>query len=89
MQTVSIAKIVAFAIALGSASGGVALAQSSHDPRLERPNSELRHRAPIGARQPRPRDLPAHVLRDEGFATPSQKDFDKSLEICRDCGMHP
>ena len=28
-------------------------------------------------------DLPAAALRDEGHVTPSQRDFDKSLRICR------
>ena len=49
--------------------------------------SELRYQAPIGARQPRPQDLPTGVLRYEGHATASQRNFDKKLEICRDCGL--
>ena len=38
--------------------------------------------APIGAHQPRPQDLPAKVLREEGRAMASQRNFDKSLEVC-------
>jgi hypothetical protein len=35
--------------------------------------------------QPTQQDLPPDVLRDEGHVTPSQRDFDKTLQICRPC----
>ena len=35
--------------------------------------------------QPTEQDLPPSVRRDEGHVTPSESDFDKSLEICRPC----
>jgi hypothetical protein len=35
--------------------------------------------------QPTQQDLPAAVLRGEGHVTPSEWDFDKSLQICRAC----
>jgi len=35
--------------------------------------------------QPTEQDLPPAVQRDEGHVTPSESDFDKSLEICRPC----
>jgi hypothetical protein len=87
-SALAIATIGILAILLNNAIDGVAVAQGSGAPGAERRSSELRYQAPIGARQPRPQDLPASVLRDEGRATASQRDFDKSLEICRDCGMN-
>ena len=85
--TVAVTTISLLALLLGDTIG--AFAQSSRAPRSERESSEHRLQAPIGARQPRPQDLPAQVLREEGRATASQRTFDKSLEICRDCGMQP
>ena len=85
--TVAVTTIALLALLLGDTVG--AFAQSSRAPRSERQSSELRLQAPIGARQPRPQDLPAQVLREEGRATASQRKFDKSLEICRDCGIQP
>lgn len=41
--------------------------------------------APVGHRQPTARDLPPSIRRDEGARTQSERDFDKSLQICRDC----
>jgi hypothetical protein len=38
--------------------------------------------APVGHRQPRPDELPR---KNEGAVTPAEKDFDKSLKICRGC----
>jgi hypothetical protein len=35
--------------------------------------------------QPTQRDLPPAVLREEGHVTPSERDFDKSLQICQPC----
>ena len=86
--TVAITTTALLALLLGDTVG--AFAQSSRAPRSERQSSEeLRLQAPIGARQPRPQDLPPQVLREEGRATASQRKFDKSLEICRDCGIQP
>jgi hypothetical protein len=85
--TVAVTTTALLALLLGDTIG--AFAQSNRAPRSERQSSELRLQAPIGARQPRPQDLPAQVLREEGRATASQRKFDKSLEICRDCGMQP
>ena len=40
--------------------------------------------APVGHRQPRARDLPPNVLKNEGARTERQKEFDKTLNsICR------
>jgi hypothetical protein len=36
-------------------------------------------------RQPTQQDLPPAVLRDEGHVTPTQRDLDKSLQICQPC----
>lgn len=91
--TVAVTTIALLALLLGDTVGAFAqstFAQSSRAPRSERQSSEeLRLQAPIGARQPRPQDLPPQVLREEGRATASQRKFDKSLEICRDCGVQP
>jgi hypothetical protein len=35
--------------------------------------------------QPARHDLPPAVLRDEGHVAPSERDFDKSLQICQPC----
>jgi hypothetical protein len=90
--TVAVTTTALLVLLLGDTVGAFAqstFAQSSRAPRSERQSSELRLQAPIGARQPRPQDLPAQVLREEGRATASQRKFDKSLEICRDCGIQP
>jgi hypothetical protein len=41
--------------------------------------------APIGHVQPTLRDLPPGVAETETLRTKSQKDFDKTLQICRNC----
>ena len=41
--------------------------------------------APIGHVQPTLRDLPPGVAETETQRTKSQKDFDKTLQICRSC----
>ena len=65
---------------------GEALAQTSSSPSSEQRTSDhLRDQAPIGARQPRPRDLPESVLRNEGRVDPGQREFDKTLDICKGC----
>jgi hypothetical protein len=49
---------------------------------------QLRDRAPIGHRQPRPQDLPSAVRRDESRTrgpTAEERALDKKLEICRHC----
>jgi hypothetical protein len=41
--------------------------------------------APVGHRQPRPDELPPSERKNEGAVTPAERDFDKSLKICRGC----
>jgi len=41
--------------------------------------------APVGHRQPRPDELPPSERKNEGAVTPAEKDFDKTLKICRPC----
>ena len=41
--------------------------------------------APVGHRQPRAKDLPADVLQRQQTLTPSKKELDKSLTICKGC----
>jgi hypothetical protein len=41
--------------------------------------------APIGHVQPTLRDLPPGVAETETQRTKAQKDFDKTLQICRNC----
>jgi hypothetical protein len=84
---IAVTAIGIIALLLAGTAGDAAIAQSSRAPISERQSSELRYQAPIGARQPRPQDLPANVVREEGRATASQRTFDKKLEICRDCGI--
>jgi hypothetical protein len=48
-------------------------------------NSAERHQAPIGHRQPRRQDLPPDVREKEGMVSARQRDFDRSLNICRGC----
>ena len=62
----------------------IALAQPSNTP----PAALVRHAAwtaPVGTRQPTEADLPPNLRRDEGAATPRQRQFDQSLTICRNC----
>jgi hypothetical protein len=81
----SIAIIAVITISLNGMFGE-ALAQTSSSPSPEQQDSDnLRDQAPTGARQPRPRDLPESVLRNEGHVDPGQRDFDKTLEICKGC----
>ena len=81
----SIAIIAAITVSLNGMFGE-ALAQTSSSPSPEQQSSDdLRDQAPIGARQPRPRDLPESVLRNEGHVDPGQREFDKTLEICKGC----
>ena len=49
------------------------------------PRDEERYKAPIGHRQPRPQDLPPGVGNDEDRSIASEREFDKKLEICRNC----
>jgi hypothetical protein len=69
------------ALALG---GAIGAARAQGGPPHEQ-NDDLRLRAPIGARQPRPRDLPESILRNEGHVTPAQRESDRRLQICRGC----
>ena len=67
-----------------------AAAQLSPPPLSTSPQSldQLRDRAPIGHRQPRPQDLPPGVRRDERGTigpTSEERELDKKLEICRRC----
>jgi len=75
-------------------SGRFALAQN--DPRVSPPAQAQStpaasidgHRipaAPIGHVQPTLRDLPPGVAETETQRTKAQKDFDKTLQICRNC----
>lgn len=64
---------------------------SGQEPRrLEAAQVALVHRRPWPIQngfnhQPTQRDLPPAVLRDKGHVTPSERDFDKSLQICQPC----
>jgi hypothetical protein len=60
-----------------------ALAQQQLVPNLDR----LRMQAPIGARQPRPSDLPPKVLEEEKHLPAGRNgaDLDSGLNICRGC----
>ena len=85
-SSLKITMITLLAISFGLEIGGLALAQDAPLAPPANPHSpDPRYRAPIGARQPRPQDLPPAVLRDEGHVSPSQRDFDSSLQICRGC----
>jgi hypothetical protein len=79
-KTFAIATIIA-------ACASVAFAQDD----LARPSQDappFHHRGPIYNgfdHQPTEQDLPPAVRRDEGHVTPSERDFDKRLRICRPC----
>jgi hypothetical protein len=51
------------------------------------PSTDGRHipQAPIGHVQPTLRDLPPGIAETETLRTKAQKDFDKTLQICRNC----
>ena len=93
---------LAIAMTANAAVASLALAQSGPPPPAVQtgprpPTSENnppppavtdgRAQAPIGHRQPRPRDLPPDVLRDEnGIARgPMDRELDQKMQICRDC----
>jgi len=76
---------------LASAELSVKAAAQSNSPPLStsrQSRDQVRDRAPIGHRQPRPQDLPPGVRRDErrttGITSEDRK-LDKKLEICRKC----
>lgn len=85
LEARTIVSVAVTATLLGSMVGSGARAQDGSAQRSQGRPSDPRYDAPIGARQPRPQDLPPGVLRDEGHVMPSQRDFDKSLRICRPC----
>jgi hypothetical protein len=59
-------------------------ASDQHTP-ASQSTARLRFEAPIGHRQPRPSDLPASVLHDEGSPHSGDAVIDPDLRICRDC----
>jgi hypothetical protein len=64
--------------------GSFALAQN--DPQAARPaDVQSTIEAPIGHVQPTLRDLPPGVAETETKRTKAQKEFDKKLQICRNC----
>jgi hypothetical protein len=80
IKTFAIATVIA-------AFASVAFAQGD-SARPSQDASPLHHRGPIYNgfdHQPTQQDLPPAVRREEGHVTPSERDFDKSLEICRPC----
>jgi hypothetical protein len=84
----TIVTTAAMASAITFVAVGGCFAQDQPDPHSPPPSphhSEDRYQAPIGHRQPRPQDLPRSVLRNEGTVQPWQRDFDRRLNICRDC----
>lgn len=81
IKTLAIATILA-------ASASVAFAQSPPPYNGSLGVAPPIHRGPIYNgfnHQPTQQDVPPAVQRDEGHTTPSQRDFDQTLEICRPC----
>jgi hypothetical protein len=92
---------VTAALCFGGPMSSVASAQSSGAPMLDSQKPDLGPApvpagpmpAPVGHRQPRQKDLPPSVLRDEGggasrdegATTTGQGSSDRSLTICRKC----
>ena len=63
-----------------------AFAQQSSAPVLDfQPSPTGVWPAPVGHRQPTRTDLPPSERHDEGAITPGQRQFDSSLNICRNC----
>ena len=90
LRTVTLAAGLA-TLMLASADLSVKAAAQSNSPPLSTPRQspdQVRDRAPIGHRQPRPQDLPPGVRRDERGSigpTSEERELDKKLEICRKC----
>jgi hypothetical protein len=61
-----------------------AFAQDNAQP-PPRPDVQRPYEAPIGHVQPTLRDLPPGVAATETKRTKAQEDFDKKLQICRNC----
>ena len=72
---------------------GVAAAQSNSDQAPRRPSSvpqttgqdDARRQAPIGHRQPTPKDLPPGLEQNMGTRSLEDQALDQKLRICRDC----
>jgi hypothetical protein len=86
IRTIATTAAMAAAITFAAAAGCLAQDEPDpHAPSRSLHHSEDRYQAPIGHRQPRPQDLPGSVLQSEGTVREWQRDFDKQLNICRDC----
>jgi hypothetical protein len=85
MIAATIAGVVVTAMLLGSLVGSIALAQDGRAQRWQDRSSDPRYEAPIGCAPATTAGSAARCLRDEGRVTPTQKDFDQSLQICRPC----
>jgi hypothetical protein len=76
-----------------SAAWGTATAQNNPDQSSARPaddpqttgQADSRRQAPIGHRQPRPKDLPPLLDENRGARSPDDKALDRKMEICRAC----
>lgn len=85
----------AMAVAALALSGacGVAAAQNNPNQAPRGPNSEpqttgqdgARRQAPIGHRQPTPKDLPPGLEQNLGTRSLEDQALDQKLRICRDC----
>ena len=101
MRTAVVMASVTAALCFGGPMSSVASAQSSSAPALDSQRPDVGPmpapggpmQAPVGHRQPRQKDLPPSVLRDEGGGasrdegaiTTEQGSSDRSLTICRKC----
>jgi hypothetical protein len=63
---------------------GATFAQDDVQP-APRPDVQRPYQAPIGHVQPTLRDLPPGVAETETKRTKAQEEFDKKLQICRNC----
>jgi hypothetical protein len=85
-------RLVMFAVVAIAGLSGSAVAQNNTDQPLAgtstataTPERQAPVQAPVGHRQPKPKDLPTNVLQNEQKTTTGDKGWDKNLIICKGC----
>jgi hypothetical protein len=80
-------RLVMFAVVVIASLSGSALAQSNtnQSPVGSTTTGTPERQAPVGHRQPKAKDLPPDILRNEQRTTTGDKGWDKDLIICKGC----
>ena len=80
-------RLVMISVVVIAGLSGSALAQNNIDqsPGDTTTTGATKQEAPVGHRQPKPKDLPADVLQREETSPPNNKKLENTLIICRGC----